>query len=240
MRSSENTFLARMGFADPDKKTSRHDLACAFIARPDMQTKLLQGVFRAKAKEMITNNPLWRSFPQGSTCTALHWEIVANPKEVATDVMLEGSRKGSLAFLDVRVKGSILYSFDLTVPRYARPQGSSHTMAELLTQFSVDAALVEQTDKIQKFKIANEMIRVSLGVEVKTFNMPIGTAIMQIKYYRENDAATAWALVTDYDILDVEKETLDRENIAHASLSLEFDTYVREQMKKLNTPAITL
>lgn len=41
MHAHERTLLGKMGFKDPDKKDRRHDLACQYLAQPDVATRLL-------------------------------------------------------------------------------------------------------------------------------------------------------------------------------------------------------
>lgn len=41
MHAHERTLLGKMGFKDPDKKDRRHDLACQYLARPEIATRLL-------------------------------------------------------------------------------------------------------------------------------------------------------------------------------------------------------
>lgn len=36
MHSSDRTLLAKLGFADPDKKDARHDAACQYLAQPEV------------------------------------------------------------------------------------------------------------------------------------------------------------------------------------------------------------
>lgn len=45
MHSFDRTMLAKFGFADPDKKDSRHDLACQYVAQPDVANQLAKVVF---------------------------------------------------------------------------------------------------------------------------------------------------------------------------------------------------
>lgn len=44
MHSSERTLLASLGFADPDKKSSRHDLACQYLTLPEVSEKVRRAI----------------------------------------------------------------------------------------------------------------------------------------------------------------------------------------------------
>jgi hypothetical protein len=41
MHSHDRTLVSQLGFADPDKKDSRHDLACQYLSQPEMILKLV-------------------------------------------------------------------------------------------------------------------------------------------------------------------------------------------------------
>ncbi len=47
MHSHDRTLIAKLGFADPDKKDPRHDLACQFLALPENAAKLA-ALFRGR------------------------------------------------------------------------------------------------------------------------------------------------------------------------------------------------
>lgn len=46
MHSHDRTLLSRLGFADPDKKDPRHDLACEYLATPANHLRLAQTVLK--------------------------------------------------------------------------------------------------------------------------------------------------------------------------------------------------
>ena len=41
MHSHERTMLAKLGFADPDRREQRHDVACQYLATPDAIRRLI-------------------------------------------------------------------------------------------------------------------------------------------------------------------------------------------------------
>lgn len=48
MHSHDRTLLSKLGFADPDKKDGRHDLACQYLAQDEIALKLVDLVTREK------------------------------------------------------------------------------------------------------------------------------------------------------------------------------------------------
>jgi hypothetical protein len=46
--SHDQTLISRLGFSDPDKKLPRHDMACRYVARPEVLQRLLQAPADAK------------------------------------------------------------------------------------------------------------------------------------------------------------------------------------------------
>lgn len=41
MHSSDRTMLAKLGFADKDRKTPRHDMACLYLSQPEVAQKIV-------------------------------------------------------------------------------------------------------------------------------------------------------------------------------------------------------
>jgi hypothetical protein len=62
MHSSDRTMLAKLGFADKDRKTPRHDLACLYLAQTETALELIDSlrlppVYRGSGEEMIGSLP---------------------------------------------------------------------------------------------------------------------------------------------------------------------------------------
>lgn len=65
MHSHDRTLLARLGFADPDKKDPRHDYACQYLALPENAERLVRMLAHdaARAKPAKLEHPI----PSGYT-----------------------------------------------------------------------------------------------------------------------------------------------------------------------------
>ena len=50
-RTKDQTYLARLGFSDPDKKNELHDAACLYLAQEEKARKLLEGFVYSGVKD---------------------------------------------------------------------------------------------------------------------------------------------------------------------------------------------
>lgn len=110
MHSHDRTLLASLGFADPDKKDARHDLACQYLALPDNHERLARMVApstRGGNRLISIRDSLNESSKSGwldcEWSVDRHEEIftVASPTLECVISKGEGKYKTTVGFLDV-------------------------------------------------------------------------------------------------------------------------------------------
>jgi len=100
MHSHDRTMLARLGFADPDKKNPIHDLACQYVALPENATAL------------VAHTVLVRQVPVARTYTdhcKLKGTVTMTPEFSRAELEVpiskgEGQYKTTIGFLDVALR----------------------------------------------------------------------------------------------------------------------------------------
>lgn len=85
MHSHDRTLLARLGFADPDKKDPRHDWACQYLAQNEVALRVLRSLYAG---------PKWRD------------HVVKGRRHEAPITKGEGQYKVTVGFADLLLWGS--------------------------------------------------------------------------------------------------------------------------------------
>lgn len=125
MHSHDRTFLANLGFADPDKADPIHDVACRYLCQPAIFDKLVVPFFR-KPKYNIQKT-------RGGEWTQTTWEPIGPPELRHEQEHLiskgEGKYKTHVGFLDVILKGK---------QNYKSPEGfEDHSKIEIALEVKI-------------------------------------------------------------------------------------------------------
>lgn len=214
MHSYDRTLLAKLGFADPDRANSRHDLACQYIAQPPNVDKLI-GLL-ALAYPLLP----FRTATDSDECIGMHssaihhrWTSYEVPIEKGSD-----QYKTTIGFMDV------MLGFELLKHQYQVHWRRRDWPGAPWGQWREE-------------KESRLLSRYCAGVEVKIAPVPVGSLIRQVNLYRSytphvpyGDRGIArWVVVTDYGISAADHGALGNEKILHVRLGPDFDAFVASQ-----------
>lgn len=90
----DKTYIASLGFSDPDKKDPRHDLACRYLARPEVYQLILKRFKNYNDKEIILKTsfevPLIKGFGDYRTIIGfLDLELLSNNFKLIIEVKIQ-------------------------------------------------------------------------------------------------------------------------------------------------------
>jgi hypothetical protein len=203
MHSHDRTLLAKLGFADPDKGSDLHDLACQYLAQPEVAVK----VFNA------TNSKWWRIFeirqfdvdmPQCSFSKEYFWACqfkVANTsisnvrfKKAEFEVHIakgEGQYRSTIGFMDLRNQYEVSIRFEGKRGVFLTKDWECKSVAKSWVE---DPASQIAT------------IHSEVPIEVKISNTNAGDILRQIQLYREyvlagseiRDRNRPWSIPSGY------------------------------------------
>lgn len=109
MHSHDRTLLAKLGFADPDKKDRRHDLACQYLALPENAERLARLALGWSDLEAVlprATYPFHREVCRWR-CLESATRIKVTPKLEVPLSKGDGQYKTTIGFLDVAVGASL-------------------------------------------------------------------------------------------------------------------------------------
>ena len=218
MYAHDRTMLAKLGFADPDKRNPRHDLACQYLALPDVSGRVarLLGLERPPApcreQDERTEENCTESTSIGGCGVTFEHQIVKGSGQYCT----------TIGFVD------LVYCVELLTSRTER----------VLRRRPDTSARWGWPESLADYQCAR---RVNVGIEVKIAPVGIGDLLRQIKLYRtytdnwtpqcdglSGDIAR-WIVATGYPLTALEIQSLTNERIAHVLLGEAFRTFVESQ-----------
>ena len=212
MHSYDRTLLAKLGFADPDKGDSRHDLACQYIGQPETVEKLarLLGIAHGARPFRVADGT---SETMGVSSRTIRRRSIAYemPIEKGSD-----QYKTTVGFADIVLCFELLLHEERIRCRRRRD-------------------LREPWDDWQHEEGGRMLSRAKVGVEVKIAPVPIGSLIRQINLYRSYTrpgfegygGIARWVVATDHDMPQVDLMSLKNERIVHVRLGQCFEEFVR-------------
>lgn len=247
MHSHERTYLASLGFCDPDKKVKSgelltHDVACQYLAIPDNSLKLARLVSGKEAVVAVAYDRDRYSretigSPEWASHLAINWWMGARRgnettgyvmKDSSIEVHLskgEGQYRTTIGFLDVVIRYEMVTEFD----------GEREC---------IDASLRQHLWSLKTEEDRNEYVKSSLKwaplqnekridrkvcVEVKIAQVGTSDLIRQLNLYRQYFDADGWVAATAYDISKDDLEALQKEGIKHVRLGEKFNEYLNHR-----------
>ncbi len=228
MHAHDRTLLSSLGFADPDKSSNRHSLACQYLAHPLTAPKIAQCVFCKEERE-----EWWKVGKDGRYCMTEHAdqylkaELTRHRCEVPVSKG-EGRYKTTVGFLDSLLEYSVTFNRS-TRSRVSVEKAASEHRCPADTQWGDwhDGGVSTFTSQRQ------------VVVEVKITPVNADQVIRQIALYREYlPTGCTFALVADFPILDVEAAMLSNARIRWIALGANFDSYCDMNERQDATPAL--
>ena len=104
MHSHDRTLLARLGFADPDKRLQEHDLACQYLAQNEVASSLLAPQIQAEIKRMQKVGKERR----GSRPVVVEWTEKVRPQLEVPLSKGEDKYKTTVGFVDLTLAFTVV------------------------------------------------------------------------------------------------------------------------------------
>jgi len=241
MRSSDQSLIARMGFRDPDKADSRHDMACRYFTLPETIERLAKvfGYPKTAATRLTSDRGRVVVVDQAHNIV---------PAEGLTEYAV---RNGTflIGFLDARITFDV--HSDYTFPKSVNPcpggvlwwaehvKGDAGLLRRRRSDSAEDRAaedrrieaLYEEHARWTKAPMEHsesESFSRTIGVEVKIGRCSMGEVIRQIESYRTAERAHYWAVATDFDITEEDVRALTDQKIKPIRLGKLFEEYIEK------------
>lgn len=255
-KTSDQTLLAKMGFSDPDKKLSEHDLACAYVLRPEIADKILND---PNAMEALA---VWqiRHDLGGQDVLPHIQDLTVKAERGGVEVPVVKGENQYLQYVGF-VDAVLPFTISATVGGWESPGAGWHADdGPDPVECSRRSLPVDHPDTDGLVYRTRETRRSWwIGIEVKIREVPLGDALRQIKLYDEFrqfvrppavprrtmlvpdgynrppkqvlnpnsvDPRFCWLLATRYDVSQADLDTLHANGVRHVRLGKGFDEYL--------------
>lgn len=213
MHSHDRTYLASLGFSDPDKGNRLHDYACMYLATPEIHEKIAKMISSERRNELYSN-PEYNGPRDGS------WSIEVGDYFVEFPIV-----KTSGWRLDTRTD---IGSMDtMLLHRVECSHGGSDSIPH-------ENHIVCLEVKIGRVS-ANQIIR-QLNFYRNNMSIPWDEFFDSGRMVRKIKTITTWVVVTLWTMPEAEESLLEHEGIVHIVLGDNFNEYVK-QMDSLRSDA---
>ena len=145
MHSKDRTLLAQMGFADPDRKETRHELAIQYLIRLEVAQAMTE-MFNMSSPGKINFD-----FYDGCEGTLIRETEFCQFARVATEVHVgkgEGKFRNTVGFLDIE--------YEVVVRKANEKREGSYKYANLTQVVEVKINPVPTSDLIRQIKLYRE------------------------------------------------------------------------------------
>jgi hypothetical protein len=257
MHSHDRTMIAKLGFADGDRRNDEHDLACQYLMDGPVSSLVLDSIAmppfealaarrfkelaeqRARAESGMTATELSRLVGKGA------WEFsdltLGVPAfaqiETATEVPLhkgDGQYQTTLGFLDVAI------AFRMFARVGGRQFRATYAYDTPDGKWAVGATARWEprwADFEERIEANGRAV-----IEVKIGEVPLGEAIRQVKFYRSFSGETSiytsppcfrlYILATRYELSEHDTDVLRNEQIHHLHLGDGFTAWLEARRKE--------
>jgi hypothetical protein len=244
MHAHDRTLVSQI-LVDPDRKDRRHDLACQYLARPEVAQKILEAIFGDLSKAG-TRKKMFSLDACVFSCGVRKAQTVERMIQSSGvffgsfgfEVHLtkgEGKYATTIGFVDLLIRG--FWQEDLSwVEEVDFPECRESTDGSF--RISLFVAVPAHTE--MKPRTLTNAGSVRVIVEVKVTPVPVSDIIRQLKLYAAHGsslpgsgAAGALALVTCYALTPAERAMLSHEEIESFELGKDFETWVQNESARV-------
>ncbi len=211
MHSHERTLLAKLGFADPDRKSDLHDVACRYLATPMVREKLLgiSGVLQFEHEPS--------SWSYGCEEERSVESAVLNKHNATLELEIgkgEGQYRTTIGFVDVLITAEILHRH---VEVQRREKASRYNRDSEWGEWKPHGNYVTSS-------------RACCCIEAKIGKTSVGDLLRQLNLYRRYLLSeTIFIVATYYELTAAEIDALEAAGIRHVLLGKAFRNYVARE-----------
>lgn len=249
----KRTLLASLGFADPDKKESRHDLACQYLATRENCERLANVVIRTRKSLGAHPYKSLDMHNRDKFVGEISHELVSVGRPSLEHVVSKGTGqyRNTVGFLDV------ICPFSITAVRTG--EADVYAGSEPIPENELDSlrlrfppghmarqrSITERKTVRQRIGDTRPMVAI---IEVKIQPVPIGDILRQINLYREytidclreeypgvHDAT--WILAAEFPVSQDSADMLRREKIVSVALGKSFAEWIHNRPAPSENPA---
>jgi len=215
MHSYNRTLLAKLGFADPDKKESRHDLACKYMGLEENHVRATKMILPSFDRSSVSRSPVPHISQDLHYKTRLRFKEPLSPAFEVPISKGDGAYKTKVGFVDVVLPCLIVRETSCNGSQFSPDDRSFN---KLLIAVEVKIQRAGMGDILRQLKLYREyqdglMDRFRLHDE--RFNSDVHDV--------------AWLLITAFKLSKDDVDVLAVEGIRHARLGEKFDEYVAKQ-----------
>lgn len=222
--SHEQSLLARLGFADPDRKDKRHTLACQYLCEPEVARRVIRAVGITTPSEPVpepksvvvdfSGRSLYDKdkYEAGKPELSKSTEWISKVR-TGVEMKVEGSRGFLIGFVDVFIE---VHKTKWTRELEKLPEGRGESQYWTGNKWWY----------YPRASIAHRFI-----IEVKATPVDVADAIKQLKMYSVAEP-THTVLATCYPMTQADKGTLNSSGIYHIYLGDGFKAYCAKRAQE--------
>ena len=205
MHAYERTLLARMGFADPDRRDPLHEIACRYLATKPVYDRLaaVLAKYFPRQDECFTDSGFESRIVVDTSIRTFSAE---HEVEVSKG---SGQYRTTVGFIDVVLTATL----DVRQTNYPKRP-------------------IIESGKQEPWPHHEAFLRVcdaKVAIEVKTSPLPVSDIVRQINLYRSYRSFDKWILATTYPLSQSHYDYLANARILHIHLGQRFQDFVKEQ-----------
>lgn len=230
MHSHDRTFLSRLGFEDPDKKDPRHDLACQYLAQPDVAARLAAELFREEIARWDEFSRCWALAKDGDAQAQnvmLEWALRRPPDYGGTAPQLSKTRQEFHL-----TKGQGQYATTVGFVDLLLEFASSSVTSRLSQRYDYHDRRYEAPAYQSVLYEARTLLRTVL-VEVKIAPVDLGAILRQLNLYRSyftpHFELSRTVIACHFPLCRADVDALANEKIICARLGPAFDEFARKR-----------
>ena len=206
MYAHERTMLAKLGFADPDRREQMHDIACQYLATADAIERFVRHLAIEYPPKPWHDS--WDNIERtGLISRQVVSHDVTHEYEISKGI---DQYRTTIGFAD------LVLTINVEEKRSSIRQRKQRRWDDTgmgWSDWQMDSDSAYQYRSIH-------------GIEVKIKPTAVGDIIRQLRLYRSYSNIRDWTVATAFDLSASDIASLQNENIRHLRLGKRFDEYV--------------